>query len=115
MAAARSGLAAGDHMLTLRLEAPGDREKRDDVRLHLLTVAATPGIVLLATPGDWDSRFLFRALRDVAELPVRGYVQVQPGAWRSMRDLSPASTADVRRAAERADLLVLKGSAGALE
>ena len=108
------GLAAGDHMLTLRLGAPGDREARDDARLHLVTVAATPGIVLLASPGDWDSRFLFRTLRDVAELPVRGYVQLQPGVWRSMRDLSPASAADVRRAAERADLLVLKGSAGAL-
>ena len=114
LAVPTAGLAAGDHVLTLRLSAQGDREPRDDVRLHLLTVAATPGIVLLAAPGDWDSRFLFRTLRDVADLPVRGYVQVQPGVWRSMRDLSAASTADVRRAAERADLLVLKGSAGAL-
>jgi hypothetical protein len=108
------GLAAGSHVLTLRLTAPGDREPRDDERLHLITVAATPGIVLLAAPGDWDSRFLFRTIRDVAELPVRGYVQVEPGAWRSMRDLSPVSTPDVRHAAEHADLLVVKGSAGAL-
>lgn len=114
LAVPTAGLGAGDHLLMLRVAAPGDREPRDDERLHLVTIAATPGIVLLAAPGDWDSRFLFRTLRDVAELPVRGYVQVQPGAWRSMHDLTPVSSADVRRAAERADLLVLKGSAGTL-
>lgn len=113
LAVPTAGLGAGDHVLTLRLLA-GDREPRDDARLHLVTIAATPGIVLLAAPGDWDSRFLFRTLRDVAELPVRGYVQVQPGGWRSMRDLSLVSAEDVRRAAARADLLVLKGSAGTL-
>jgi hypothetical protein len=49
------------------------------------------------------------ALRDVADLPVRGFARL--GArWRSMRDLSAAGEEQVRQAARRADLLILKGS-----
>jgi hypothetical protein len=72
-------------------------------------VRPTPGVVLLANPGDWDSRSLYRALVDVAQLPVRGYIQIEPGRWRSYSDLAPVSAEDVRRAARRADLLILKG------
>ena len=42
-----------------------DAEPRTDARLHLVTVAPTPGVVFLAAPADWDSRFLYRALREV--------------------------------------------------
>ena len=38
-------------------------------------MAPTPGVVLLAAPGDWDSRVLYRTLREVAQLPVRGFVR----------------------------------------
>ena len=36
-----------------------------------------PGVVLLAAPADWDSRFLYRTLREVAQLPVRGFVRAR--------------------------------------
>jgi hypothetical protein len=82
--------------------------------LLLVTVAPTPGVVLLASPADWDSRFLYRALRDVAQLPVRGFVRIEGDRWRSMTDLRPIPAERVRQAARQADLLILKGEAGSL-
>jgi hypothetical protein len=75
-----------------------------------VSVAATPGVVLLAAPGDWDSRALYRTLTAVADLPVRGYVRIEGERWRSMSDLSAVGTDAVRRAARGADLLILKGA-----
>ena len=74
----------------------------------------TPGVVLLAAPGDWDSRFLYRTLRDVAQLPVRGFVRLDGERWRSMEDLSPMSLERVRQASRGADLLILKGDPGSV-
>lgn len=108
MAASR-GLPAGDHLLRVNLAGTRDSERRTDRRLHLVTIAPTPGVVFLAGPGDWDSRFLFQTLREVSQLPVRGYVRLAGDRWRSMTDLRPVSSDQVRRAARRADLLVLKG------
>ncbi|MFL5517591.1 MAG: hypothetical protein ACJ8DJ_15650 [Gemmatimonadales bacterium] len=103
-------LGAGDHMLRVRLVGTGDREPRTDVRLQLVSVAPTPGVVLVAAPGDWDSRFLYHTLREVAQLPVRGYVRLDTDRWRTMGDLRPVATAEVARAARGADLLILKGA-----
>ena len=102
----------GDHVLRVRLAGAGDAEPRTDTRLHLVTVAPTPGVVLLAAPADWDSRFLYRTLRDVAQLPVRGYVRLDGDRWRSMSDLSTVGAERVRQAARGADLLILKGDPG---
>ena len=99
----------GDHVLRVRLSGAKDAEPRTDARLHLVTVAPTPGVVLLASAPDWDSRFLFRALRDVAQLPVRGYARLERDRWRSMNDLTPVGIERVRQAARGADLLILKG------
>jgi hypothetical protein len=104
----------GDHVLQVGLVGSGDPEPRTDTRLHLVTVAPTPGVVLVAAPADWDSRFLFRALRDVAQLPVRGYVRLDRNRWRSMSDLSIVNLDRVRQAARGADLLILKGDPGSL-
>jgi hypothetical protein len=106
-----ASLASGDHLLRVTLARANDAEPRTDTRLHLVTVASTPGVVFLAAPGDWDSRFLFRTLREVAQLPVRGYVRLDGTRWRSMTDLRPVSGEAVRRAARQADLLILKGAA----
>ena len=114
IAIATGGLAAGDHLLRVALAGAADPEPRTDERRHLLTVAATPGIVLLASPGGWDARFLFTTLSEVADLPVRGYVGLERDRWRTMHDLAPASAAEVRRAVRGADLLVLKGESGDL-
>jgi hypothetical protein len=107
-----AALGAGDHLLRVEIAGAADAEPRTDARLHLVTVAPTPGVVLLAAPADWDSRFLYRALRDVAQLPVRGFVRLEGDRWRSMADLSPAAEDQVRAAARRADLLIMKGTAG---
>ncbi len=108
-----SEVGPGDHVLRIKL-AGSDAEPRTDTRLHLVTVAPTPGVVLLASPGDWDSRFLYRALRDVAQLPVRGFVRIEGERWRSMMDLKPVPAERVRQAARQADLLIVKGDAGSL-
>lgn len=107
-----AALGAGTHVLRVALVGGADAEPRDDVRLYLVRIAATPGAVLLASPGDWDARFLHRALRDVADVPVRGFIRLG-SSWRDMEDLGPASEAEVARAAQGADLLVLKGATGA--
>ena len=107
-----AALRPGTHMLETVLEAH-DREPRDDARLFRIAVTPTPGVVLIANPPDWDSRFLYRALEEVARLPVRGYVQLKRDQWRSMRDLSTVTAGEVERAARGADLLVLKGDAAA--
>ncbi len=104
-----SALASGEHVLRVALVRTGDAEPRTDLRLHLVTVAATPGVVFLASPADWDSRFLYRTLREVGQLPVRGYVRFDANRWRAMSDLRPVPADVVRRAARRADLLILKG------
>jgi hypothetical protein len=109
-----SAVGAGEHVLHVGIAGANDAEPRTDTRLHIVTVAPTPGVVLLAAPADWDSRFLYRALREVAQLPVRGFVRIDPDRWRSMADLSLVSNETVRQAARRADLLIQMGRVGAL-
>ena len=109
-----TAIGPGTHALRVTLTAANDREPRTDSRTHIVTVARTPGVVLLAAPGDWDSRFLYRTLRDVAQLPVRGFVRLHTDRWRSMEDLSPVSVERVRQSARGADLLILKGDPGAV-
>ena len=107
-----TGLGSGQHLLTVAITDAGDAESRDDARLLILTVTKAPGIVMVASPGDWDARFLFRALRDVTQVPLRGYVRLTPDHWRSMADLAPVSDETVRTAAQGADLLIAKGRVG---
>ncbi|MGH7579760.1 MAG: hypothetical protein ACREM9_06285 [Gemmatimonadales bacterium] len=114
IAFASDAIGPGDHVLEVRLAGAGDPEPRTDTRLHLITVAPTPGVVLLAAPPDWDSRFLYHTLRDVARLPVRGYMRLDGERWRSMSDLSTVGVDRVRQAARGADLLILKGDPGSL-
>ncbi len=109
-----TSLSPGTQLLRIGPARKLDDEPRTDTRLHLVTVTPTPGVVLLAGPADWDSRFLFRTIRDVSRLPVRGYARLEGSRWRSMSDLRPVTPAQVRRAARQADLLVLKGGVGAL-
>lgn len=112
IAISTSGLPSGEYLLRVTLSRAGDTEPRTDTRLHLVTVTATPGVVFLASPADWDSRFLYRTLREVGQLPVRGYLRFDGARWRSMSDLRPVPTEVVRRAARKADLLILKGDVG---
>jgi len=105
------GMPAGRRFLSVELIGNQDTEPRDDRRLVAIDLLATPGVVVLAAPGDWDARFLFRTLTEVAELPVKGYVELTPGQWRDMEGLAPVTGAAVQAAARGADLLVLRGAA----
>jgi murein DD-endopeptidase MepM/ murein hydrolase activator NlpD len=103
-------LGAGEHALTIALRDSLDLERRDDRRLQLVTVSATPGVALVASPGDWESRFLYRVLRDVTDLPVEGFVELVRGQWKRMSNLQPVDGAEVRQAVSRADLAILRGA-----
>jgi hypothetical protein len=100
---------AGPHLLEVALEGAADAEPRTDRRLLVLTVTPTPGIVVVANPGSWESRFFFRTLADVAALPVRGYLGLAGGQWRRMGDLAAVPSNEVEQAVQRADLLALFG------
>ena len=99
----------GDHLLTISIRGAADGEPRTDRRLHAVTVVPTPGVVVVAGPTSWESRFFFRTLVDVSALPVRGYFSVDGTRWSRMGELTPASPAEVEQAAGRADLLVIFG------
>jgi hypothetical protein len=103
-------LAAGDHVLRVGFADSVDAERRDDERLQAVSVSATPGIVVVASPGDWEARFLSRTLREVSRLPVEGFVALERGQWRRSRDLTPAPEQVVRRAVRQADLVILRGA-----
>ena len=111
--ASTRGLAPGEHVLAIRIVDARDGEPRTDERLAHVVLVETPGIVLVADPGDWDARFLFRAVRDVAQLPLRGYVRLGDG-WRSMSDLAVVRSDVVQRAVRGADLVIAKGTAAGL-
>lgn len=102
-------LAPGDRALDLVLADPADAEPRTDRRRLLVTVMPSPGIVLVAARPGWESRFLREVLGEVAGVPVRGFVQVEPETWRVMGSLLPAGTAQVAEAVRRADLVVTLG------
>src|SRR4029077_19597985 len=64
--------------LEVGLEGVGDGESRDDARRFVLEVSPQPSVVLLASPPDWETRFLARTLEDVARVPVRTFVEAEP-------------------------------------
>jgi hypothetical protein len=105
-------LAAGVHVLRVRLDMDGDRESRDDERYLRVEVSEQPAIVVLVDPADWEGRFLVAELSDVARTAVRGYAHTAPGIWLDMRTLVRVSDEQVRLAARNARLLVLRGRPG---
>jgi hypothetical protein len=109
-----SALGPGEHLLEIALVDTVGREWRDDRRLHYVRVADSPGIVVVASPGDWEARFLLRTLRDVTALPVEGFVELAAGRWHRMSDLSPVTPARVREAYRLASVGVRLGSPSVL-
>ncbi len=99
----------GERWLRIERVGPADAEPDDDVRWWRLTVTPTPGVVVVAETPDWDSRALYRTLKDVVEVPIRGYAQLQQGKWRRMDDLRSVAASDVAAAAKNADLLAVRG------
>jgi hypothetical protein len=101
--------SSGWTALEVRLAGVNDPEPRDDSREFVVDVSVEPAAVIFASPPDWDSRFLARALGDVARLPVRVFVETEPGRWRDGATLAPVSTGEMARAAAAARLLVAMG------
>ena len=93
------------------LEGVGDEEARDDARRFVLQVSAQPSIVVLASPPDWDTRFLAHALEDVAHAAVKVLVAADPDGtrWRDAATLAAVPTGEVARAVRGAELLVEAG------
>jgi len=99
----------GWHVLDVRVEGVGDAEPRDDARRFVIDVSPQPAAVLFASPPDWETRFLARTLGDVARIPVKTFVETEPGRWRDAATLAPVGAADLRRAAQGARLVALAG------
>ena len=95
----------------VRLEGVGDEEPRDDARLFVLEVSPQPSVVLLASPPDWETRFLARTLEDVARVPVRTFIEAEPGRsrWRAGATLEGRALGDVARAVAGAALVIEAG------
>ena len=101
--------------LEVRLEGAPDSEPRDDARTFVLRVSPQPSIVVLASPPDWDTRFLAHTLEDVARVPVRVLVAAgqSGGGWRDASTLAPVAAPEVARAVRGAQLLVEAGDPAA--
>src|SRR5206468_9874098 len=91
--------APGASALEVRLEGASDSEPRDDARTFVLDVSPQPSVVLLAAPPDWETRFLARTLEDVARVPVRTFVEAEPGRsrWRDGATLEGRAPSEVAR------------------
>jgi len=97
--------------LEVRLDGVSDSEPRDDARLFVLEVSPQPSVVLLASPPDWETRFLARTLEDVARVPVRTFIEAEPGGnrWRDAATLESRAPGDVARAVAGAALVIEAG------
>ena len=103
-------------VVEVRLEGvAGDSEPRDDARRFVIEVSAQPSVVLLASPPDWETRFLARTLADVARLPVRTFVETErPGkGWRDGTSLERRPVSEVARAVASAQLVIEAGDPAA--
>jgi hypothetical protein len=99
----------GWQVLEVRLDGPGDAEPRDDARQFVIDVSLEPAAVIFASPPDWEARFLARTLGDVARMPVRVFVETEPGRWREGATLAPVPSGELARAAAGARLVIATG------
>ena len=102
----------GWQVLEVRVEGvAGDSEPRDDSRLFVLEVKPQPSVVLLASPPDWETRFLAHTLEDVARVPVRTFIEAEPGGsrWREAATLESRVPSEVARAVAGAALVIEAG------
>ena len=96
-------------VLDVRLDGIGDAEPRDDKRQFVVDVSLEPVAVIFASPPDWEARFLARTLSDVARVPVKVFVETEPGRWRDGATLAPVAPAELTRAAQGARLVIATG------
>jgi len=99
----------GWSVLEVRLDGVRDTEPQDDARLFAIDVSLEPAAVIFASPPDWEARFLARTLSDVARVPVKVFVETEPGRWRDGATLAPAATNVLTSAAANARLVIATG------
>ncbi|HEX7049149.1 MAG TPA: VWA domain-containing protein [Longimicrobiales bacterium] len=91
---------------------PADAAPADDARSIYVYVGEDPaGVVVVSFHPDWEPRFLQPVLTEALGLPVRGFLRAADGRYLQLgagADAgAPAEATEVRRAVERADLVVL--------
>ena len=96
----------GWSVLEVGLDGVKDAEPRDDKREFVVDVSLEPAAVLFASPPDWEARFLARTLTDVARVPVKMFVETEPGRWRDAATLAPVPAGDLTRGARNARLTI---------
>ncbi len=101
-----SMLPLGDRALSITVMAPGDAEPRDNRRVRFVSVTDLPSIVVIADPGDWESRFLYETLRGIVRTSVRGFARIGERQWVDMRSAGAVDEDIVRRAVRAAALVV---------
>lgn len=102
-------LDVGTHVLTVRLQVPGDSVPGDDARLRVVSVTEQPAIVVINDPADWEGRFLSATIAEVVHAPIRSFARVRPGRWVDSRTQAVTPEAEVRGAVRGAGLVVLRG------
>ena len=105
-------LSLGDRVVRVALTTPGDRESRDDVRMRVTSVTDLPSLVVLVDPADYEGRFLFQELNDIARGSVRGYARVAHDRWVEMGSMRVMRDAEVERATQAAALVVHRSMQG---
>jgi hypothetical protein len=115
LAVPASLLPVGWSALAVRLEGARDAEPRDDARTFVLDVTPQPSVLLLASPPDWETRFLARTLADVARVPLQVFVALETSGarWRDAATLATVPPADVSRAVAAAQLVIEAGDPAA--
>lgn len=102
-------LRPGGHALAIGVRAPGDPERRDDVRLRLVEVSDLPAAVLVARPLDWETRFLARELADVVPGGSQAFGDLGGGRWVDLRTQARVSATRVETALRHAALVLTRG------
>jgi hypothetical protein len=105
--------SGGFARLEVALE-PGDAIPDDDRRSLYVFVTDQPvGVALVSFAPDWEPRFLEPVLAQALGLPIRGYLRLTADGYHAtgvgLGIGAAATEEEVRRAAGRADLLVLHG------
>jgi hypothetical protein len=93
---------------------PADLIPDDDSRSIYLFVDEKPtGVAFISFRPDWEPRFLQPVLEQALGLPIRGFLQAQPDQFIQVgaggEAGRPVGEAEVRRAVERASIVVLHG------
>lgn len=105
----------GGGLVRLELALDGeDVVPDDDRRTVYIHVSDEPaGVVLVSFRPDWEPRFLTAVLEQALGLPMRAWLRASPSQYvrlgTGLQAGGPATEADVRRALERAELVVFHG------